>query len=344
MQKASTAKENTDNAQIKERIRLSYNSALTKDISNNKGEVEKSTFEEELKAEFPGKAISIEKSANKKEWVVKIDEVTENVPIGKDANNEEEDVVVGSTASELVTADKMHVGNYVNYPVYYDNVYTDNNNSGYKADNTIYASKWRILSIDTTTNEVTLISAGVPIRYNPALTSGNPWIKSAENLKDNFFGIEFGTVGGTFRDDSGFKTTLSETAYLNSTESIKSLFENNYTKTKEAGESIVPDVSAMTKEYIDEVFGTTSSSTSIAANDLLAVPCDNNNLENYSQIWLASVGNNNNKLWSIDQTGNMKAVTNLNQTFGVRPVVTIKSTVTYTEGTSINTTTTWDLH
>ena len=83
LQKATDAKTNSDSAQTKEKIRLAYNSALTKDIADQKGEVYKSTFEDELKVEFPGKSIDIEESTNKKEWVVTIDGVTENVPIGK---------------------------------------------------------------------------------------------------------------------------------------------------------------------------------------------------------------------------------------------------------------------
>ena len=84
LQRATDAKTKSDEAQIRERIQLAYNSALTKDISNQKAEVEKSTFEDELKVEFPNKTIRIENSADKKEWIVTINGVTENVPIGKD--------------------------------------------------------------------------------------------------------------------------------------------------------------------------------------------------------------------------------------------------------------------
>ena len=84
LQRATDAKTNTDNVQIREKIRLAYSSALTKDISNQKAEVQKSTFEDELEVEFPNKTISITESADKKKWVVTIDSVTENVPIGKD--------------------------------------------------------------------------------------------------------------------------------------------------------------------------------------------------------------------------------------------------------------------
>ena len=88
LQKATDAKTKTDEAQIRERIRLAYNSALTKDITNQNGEVQKSTLEDELENEFPDKTIEIADSADKKEWIVTIDGVTENVPIGKDTSEE----------------------------------------------------------------------------------------------------------------------------------------------------------------------------------------------------------------------------------------------------------------
>ena len=84
LQKATDAKTKSDEAQIRERIRLAYNSALAKDITNKNGEVQKSTLEDELENEFPNKTIGIADSSDKKEWVITIDGVTENVPIGKD--------------------------------------------------------------------------------------------------------------------------------------------------------------------------------------------------------------------------------------------------------------------
>lgn len=84
LQRTTDAKTNTDNAQIGEKIKLAYSSALTKDISSQKSEVQKSTFEDELEVEFPNKTISIENSTDNKEWIVTIDGVSENVPIGKD--------------------------------------------------------------------------------------------------------------------------------------------------------------------------------------------------------------------------------------------------------------------
>lgn len=61
---------------------------MTKDITNQNGKVQKSTLEDELENEFPNKTIGITDSADKKEWIITIDGVAENVPIGKDTSEE----------------------------------------------------------------------------------------------------------------------------------------------------------------------------------------------------------------------------------------------------------------
>ena len=83
LQKATTAKENTDSAQIKERIQLAYHSALTKDITGENGELLKSTLQTELDNEFIGKVATIEDSADKKDRIIKVDNVEVSVKAGK---------------------------------------------------------------------------------------------------------------------------------------------------------------------------------------------------------------------------------------------------------------------
>ena len=84
LQRAADAKTKSEEAQVRERIRLAYNSALTKDVTNQNEEVQKLTLEDELENEFPNKTIEITESTDKKEWIIAIDDITENVPIGKD--------------------------------------------------------------------------------------------------------------------------------------------------------------------------------------------------------------------------------------------------------------------
>ena len=83
LQKATDAKANTDNAQIKERIQLAYHSALTKDITGENGELTMPTLQEELNNEFTGKTVTITPSADNKEWTIKVDEIEVNIPAGK---------------------------------------------------------------------------------------------------------------------------------------------------------------------------------------------------------------------------------------------------------------------
>ena len=84
LQRATDAKTKSDEAQIRERIQLAYHSALTKDITGENGELTMPTLQEELNNEFIGKTVTITPNADKKEWTIKVDNVEETVPAGKD--------------------------------------------------------------------------------------------------------------------------------------------------------------------------------------------------------------------------------------------------------------------
>ena len=84
LQRATDAKTNTDNAQIRERIQLAYHSALTKDITGENGELTKKTLQEELDNEFKDKTATITPNEDNTQWVIKVDEVEVTVTAGKD--------------------------------------------------------------------------------------------------------------------------------------------------------------------------------------------------------------------------------------------------------------------
>ena len=84
LQRATDAKTKSDEAQIRERIQLAYHSALTKDITGENGELTMQTIQTELNNEFTGKIVTITPSADKKEWTIKVDNVEQNIPAGKD--------------------------------------------------------------------------------------------------------------------------------------------------------------------------------------------------------------------------------------------------------------------
>lgn len=110
-------------------------------------------------------------------------------------------------------ADKVEIGDYVNYPVYYDNV----NGSTLKG--------WRVISknIDLDGNPspgtVNLVSAGVPLTYYHASDSA----LSIENLTTNFLETPFSMSqkGGYMKSGFSPYTTLSE------------IFANKYTNMTE---------------------------------------------------------------------------------------------------------------
>ena len=131
-------------------------------------------------------------------------------------------------------ADKVQIGDYVNYPVYYDNV----NGSTLKG--------WRVISknIDLDGNPspgtVNLVSAGVPLTYYH--TYGNS-STSVENLTTKFLEIPF-------TDDQG--CTYRKTGFLPYI-ALTEIFNTKYTKV--SGEKV--QVRAMKAEDIYGVTGLT---------------------------------------------------------------------------------------
>lgn len=123
------------------------------------------------------------------------------------------------TVNELVTlADVVNVGDYVNYPVYYDNV---NGNT---------LKGWRVISKDvdidgnTSVGTVNLVSAGVPLTYKP---NGNAE-KSVKNLAINFLTTPFHASDYWTYRKTGF----------NANKSLKEIFNNKYTATYESDTSV----------------------------------------------------------------------------------------------------------
>ena len=83
--RATDAKTKSDEAQIKERIQLAYHSALTKDLTGESNELTEDTLSEELENEFKDKTFTITPSEDKKQWVIKVDDVEVSIKAGKEA-------------------------------------------------------------------------------------------------------------------------------------------------------------------------------------------------------------------------------------------------------------------
>ena len=220
-------------------------------------------------------------------------------------------------------ADVVKVGDYVNYPVYYDNVYTSGTSykSTYKG--------WRVISkdVDIDGNEavgtVNLVSAGVPLTYYHYDGSTT----SVKNLAINFLTTSFHASNNNQYRKTGFNPyqTLTQiftnkytATYANDTSVTYPTYSSNtVTGTKPAG---TLKVRAMTLKDIQTATGLSSISSGTYLTDAM-----------YQQLyhvgayyWLASARNYY-SLWYVYDYGYVN--NNNGCEFGVRPVVSLKSDI-----------------
>ena len=172
-------------------------------------------------------------------------------------------------------ADKVEIGDYVNYPVYYDNV----NGSTLKG--------WRVISknIDLDGNPspgtVNLVSAGVPLTY----CHGGDSALSIENLTTNFLETPFTVnIVRTYRKN-GFLSNMS----------LAETFTNKYTKLSD--EKL--QIRAMTVDDMCRVIGVTKIDNTINLKNIKYEKL----LVNGATYLLASAYNNTNGLWFIAANG-----------------------------------------
>lgn len=197
----------------------------------------------------------------------------------------------------------VSVGDYVNYPVVYDNL-TVSYTSIYKG--------WRVLSVDSD-GTVNLVSGGIPLTFYHASDSSS----SVTALTTNFLTTPFTTSGIGYRKTGfGPYTTLTE------------VFTNEYTKLSNG----LPVVRAMTKDDVDKVVGTTTSTSTILGaakyNGLFYLGTWNDTgtsrNNNSPWYWLASAYSSHH-LWRVYNLGYLD--NNNGCEYGVRPVVSLKSEV-----------------
>lgn len=218
-------------------------------------------------------------------------------------------------------ADVVKIGDYVNYPVYYDNVTVDSYKSTYKG--------WRVISkdVDIDGNEsigtVNLVSAGVPLTYYHVHQSA----KSVENLAIKFLTIPFHASNNNQYRKTGFNPyqTLTQiftnkytATYSSDTQVTYPTYDSNtVTATRLAGEL---KVRAMTMEDIKLSSGLeTISSRTYLTNAI------------YQQLyhvgtyyWLASAYSDY-SLWCVLYNGSVSYGSS--NEHGVRPVVSLKSDI-----------------
>ena len=308
LQKATDAKENTDNAQIRERIQLAYHSALT----GGQGSYTKDTLMQELKNEFESD-YDVDDSDDDN-WTLYAQGQSVTIPAGKK-------IIVWSLASEIFDEDetvqeKMHIGDYVNYPIYYDNA-TINNASWVGAAQSHYTC-WRVIGNDEDgdNKSVMLVTAGVPMSFYL-----NTYNVIPPNLKSNvkFFQTEINKYGYNNNFKScGFRNDKTAGTNIDTISDLCNIFNNKYTQKL----NDVPRVRIFNKNDIINVNGTANSNQFVSThNMLLNVP--SNKSEDYTPIWLGGGSR-----WDLIQTNGYLTSGEENEC-GIRLVVYLKSNVKY---------------
>ena len=242
-------------------------------------------------------------------------------------------------------AEKVKVGDYVNYPVYYDNIQLTNGIASLNG--------WRVLSIEND-GTVNLVSAGIPLSYYHHNNSGT----TIKNLLFNFIDTPFSTsTTYTFRQ-SGFNPykTLKEvfdnkyTAKYESTENIEytTTYEDGtkikYTGTKNAGDL---KVRSITKEDVDKIYDPTGKTVAKHGENVMDNPkfekmiaiLNTNDTPTYTSYLLASA----HSAFSVKGIGGKTTasfVAGSEQEFGIRPVVSLKANV---KTTGYDVTGTWNI-
>ena len=198
-------------------------------------------------------------------------------------------------------ADVVNIGDYVNYPVYYDNVQSCNYNG------------WRVISKDVdldgnvSLGTVNLVSAGVPLTFY----NHNYGPTTVIALTTNFLTTPFNPTANYNYRKTGFL------AYLTMAE----VFTNEFTEM----DGTNPKVRSLNGEDILQVTGLTEMATAMTMG-LNNAKYQNLFTSGYGEYFVASVAGDNG-IWYVRQDGYVYSNIPFYSEKGVRPVVSLKSTV-----------------
>ena len=260
-----------------------------------------------------------------------------------------------------------NIGDYVNYPVYYNNVKSAfGNGVGYTPAN--YYQGWRVLSIENINGEkyIKLVSDGIPLtffRTKTYATYSTTTDIAIENLTTKFFQTPISTSTHNSFHLCGFKTSSNGSVVTN-INSVKALFANEFTQTygttgatytdDSLGQTFTnlaakgdPMVMSITKDDLDKLAGyeiaNNGDVTSLEHIDLVMITSTSSSFQ--VDYWLATSYSTG--LWvevgdHIGLEGNIGSSSD--RIFGVRPVVCLKPGVQFYEAdTNINGVQTWDI-
>ncbi len=184
-------------------------------------------------------------------------------------------------------SDVVKMGDYVDYPVDYENV---SDEFGNKTDK----KGWRVIGIEE--GEVKLVSAGIPLTYRYNL--GAEEIERV--LRQEFLDIPYSNLWGNY-GECGFRA-------MTKGDNLRSIFPKEYTTF----------VRALDKEDIEDVIG-----RKVGRNNLLIERNDLLHLGEY--YWLASAYNTNKYMWCVCSADPL--FYDYGEEYGMRPVVYLKSNI-----------------
>ena len=263
----------------------------------------------------------------------------------------------------------MHVGDYINYPIYYENV--AGNVDVYSDYEFYYPSDeytgWRVLSMggENENKYLVLVSAGIPLNY---WFSGEEVINgSIEKLTTDFFNISIGSYNlpnASFQS-CGFKTGRDGDV-ITDYQDLYTLFDENiYTAKYEEGEIAtytdevlnqtftnsnvtgIPKVRSITKKDIESVLGTPITyGYNLSSNNLFAFHCKEPDSSNYIPYWIpASYDEEGGYMLNVDSIKGKIGYGNDN-CYGIRCVVSLVPNVKFAlseESNSTDTVKVWNM-
>lgn len=303
--RANDAKTSTEIGEEKEKIELSAVGALAKD---NGGKIKRDYLNDELTS-----YIGIEGT----DYTLSESEIAPFVVTysnsGRSYIIDENGKVANMEASDF---EDIEIGDYINYPIYYDNVMLGD--ISISNDN----NKWRVLEKveENGENYIKIIPTGVPLNIE--------YDSIGKNLKDIweypyiFSDPNDTTTGKSYSHyikECGFKDLSKE--YMEYVYDLKNLFVNNIYTQKD--ENFNPIVEFLNKKDIENLLQMSITETiSIVNNDLLSISTENG----YANIIIQD--NDTNEVWCIDAEGNFKTLTDTG-IYGLLPVVTLKSDIMF---------------
>lgn len=189
----------------------------------------------------------------------------------------------------------VEVGDYVNYPVYYNDV------------NGTDETRWVVISKNPDDLTVNLTTAGVPLTYYYNYSYTQNYMNTIiNNLTNNFLNIPIGTSESQIQTN-GFEEALLE------------VFDDQFVVRKSDG---TPQVRAMNLDDVKNLYATATTGTDLSTNKILAVN------QNY---WIASAADS----YYLYYVGSDNKIANdYTGVYGIRPIVTMRADVKIIEDTS----------